>query len=869
MKQRQIPLLRTLVFIAAGLAAASAAAQTVAPGALPVGGQLVAGQASIQQSAGRMDIRQDAQKIIVNWNSFNIGAQAQVVFSQPNSSAVALNRVVSSDPSSIFGRLNANGQVFLVNPNGIVFAAGSSVNVGGLVAATLNIKDGEFLSGNYHFTRDGALGSIENKGSLIAADQGYIALLAPTVRNQGFIAARSGAVALLAGEAVTLGLQGVGSPRLLNLRVEPATVNALVDSQQAIGTESGDILFSAKAVDGLLGQAINNGSVVEANTIYRNGAKVMLDDGAAFVVFSSPPAAGSAPPPGENMPPPPVGIAPPPSSVAPPPPGGIKLPLPVNAGSTSQTVLNGVNQTISSVTANAARSMPNVMNPLPPTKSPLPGGMTAPVVPMLPQTKILLTMAMPGAAPMPVGQPGGMVYQPQPQLGTNSNQPLAQGNVPQQQLQPGGNQNQELAQGNLPQQPLLQGNNPNQPLVQGNVSQQQLQPGSNQNKPVAQGVTQKNAVDKSPDGKNTSDEGKPAAAPAKAQERQDKAETKSAKSEAAGAGRGAGSGRFAQLMAADVLRHQMRSELYKDALNILKQNPTVADLPACGAGAGTLCVPAPVDSARIDSDSSPAQDAAARRPVQLPGIDLLPPTPIGRKVAYLIGNNDYQGAIPALETPIGDIEAIGKQLSQNLGYEVNLVKNASRADIVLTLKKAADSATRDESVLIMYAGHGYQIDSTKQGYWIPTDASNMTPEKWVSNSDITKFMSAIPAKQVILISDSCFSGTLAKEQKMVATKGDKGEILSRRSVLVMSSGGEEPVSDEGKDGHSIFAYSLIKQLKKVSDFSTGSQVFENVKTEVAQEFPQEPQLGVVTSAGHTVGGDYLFEINQLFKSGLR
>ena len=291
----------------------------------------------------------------------------------------------------------------------------------------------------------------------------------------------------------------------------------------------------------------------------------------------------------------------------------------------------------------------------------------------------------------------------------------------------------------------------------------------------------------------------------------------------------------------------------------------MADIPVCGQGADALCIPAPVDITKA-AQSAAAKSATSRVSSQ-PG--LLPATPIRRKVAYLIGNNDYKGAIPALETPIRDVEAIAGQLSQNLGYEVTIVKNASKADIILTLRKAADSAAQDESVLIMYAGHGYQVDSTKQGYWIPTDASNKTPEKWVSNNDITKFMSAIPAKQVILISDSCFSGSLAKEQKMVATTGDRGEILSRRTVLVMSSGGEEPVSDEGKEGHSIFAYSLIKQLKKVSDFSTGSQVFENVKTEVSQEFPQEPQLGTVMSAGHIKGGDYLFEINQILKHGLK
>lgn len=861
MKQQRIPLLRTLTFITASLAAATSMAQ-VAPGALPSGGRVAAGQAQILQGAGRLDIRQDSQKAILEWNNFNIGSQAQVVFSQPNSSAIALNRVVTSDPSGIFGRLNANGQVFLINPNGILFGAGSSINVGGLVASTLNIKDGEFFNGNYRFTRDGALGAVGNQGNLTAADQGYIALLAPTVRNEGTISARYGTVALAAGDAVTLGLQGAGPARLLNLRVEPATVNALVENRQAIRTEGGSVLASARAVDGLIGQAINNGGVVEAGTVFLDGKNIILEGGSGYVVF------------------------PPPAT---------------NAAAVSQTVINSVNQTISSATASTAQSMATAMNaPLPQMKTPLPGGAPIPGVSMLPQAKPVLTMALPGVAPMPVGQIGGVVPQQplQPQPGINLNQPMVQGSISQPQPQPGSGLNQPPIQGNTPQpQPDV---NQNQPLVQGNVPQQQPQPGANQNQPVVQGdapqqqfqpnnpnqpvaqdgknapvqpvkVAQKNPPDKQQEGKNPPGEGtSQAKSEGKADKAPDKGEKseKSEKTDVSRAAKAAASGRFAQLMAADALRHQMRTELYKDALNVLQQNPAAADVPTCGSGAGALCIPAPVEVPKAGeaAASTLAQNAASLAAGQA---GLLPATPIRRKVAYLIGNNDYKGAIPALETPIGDVEAIAGQLNQKLGYEVNVVKNASKADIILTLKKAAESATQDESVLIMYAGHGYQIDSTKQGYWIPTDASNTTPEKWVSNSDITKFMSAIPAKQVILISDSCFSGSLAKEQKMVATGGNKGEILSRRSVLVMSSGGEEPVSDEGKDGHSIFAYTLINQLKRVSDFSTSSQVFENVKTEVSQEYPQEPQLGMVTSAGHTVGGDYLFEINQVIRGGLK
>jgi hypothetical protein len=451
-----------------------------------------------------------------------------------------------------------------------------------------------------------------------------------------------------------------------------------------------------------------------------------------------------------------------------------------------------------------------------------------------------------------------------PPQGVVSPQPQA---VPVNQIQPV-NQAQPINH----VQPVSQGQPANQGqavALDGKViaTPQKNVPADNQKKPV-----QPKSEDKADKPESVAKgEGKPEP---KSEAKADSSPGKGEKSEKQDKGRNervaksaAGAGRFARLMEAEVLRHQMRTELYKEALSILRENPSAADVPACGSGAPTLCVPATVEDAASKAATA-AQDTLAQVAGQA-GSLLLPATPVRRKVAYLIGNNDYRGAIPVLETPIADVEAISEQLGRNLGYEVNLVRNASKADIILTLKKAVETAARDESVLIMYAGHGYQMDDTKQGYWIPVDASHKSPEKWVSNSDITKFMSAIPAKQVILISDSCFSGTLAKEQKITTVGGDKREILARRSVLVMSSGGEEPVSDEGKEGHSIFAYTLIKQLKKVNDFTTGSQVFENVRTEVSAEFPQEPQLGAVTSAGHVMGGDYLFEINQMIRRELK
>ena len=161
-----------------GNAGFALAAPPVAPpvNALPTGGQVAAGAASITQSASRMDITQSTQKAILNWQSFNIGADAQVNFAQPNASAVALNRVLSSDPSAIYGKLNANGQVFLLNPSGVLFGAGARVDVGGLVASTMKLDDADFMAGNYKFS--GGSGSVINQGQLKAALGGYIALLA-------------------------------------------------------------------------------------------------------------------------------------------------------------------------------------------------------------------------------------------------------------------------------------------------------------------------------------------------------------------------------------------------------------------------------------------------------------------------------------------------------------------------------------------------------------------------------------------------------------------------------------------------------------------------------------------------------------------
>jgi len=189
-----------------------------------------------------------------------------------------------------------------------------------------------------------------------------------------------------------------------------------------------------------------------------------------------------------------------------------------------------------------------------------------------------------------------------------------------------------------------------------------------------------------------------------------------------------------------------------------------------------------------------------------------------------------------------------------------MVEDATRVDIVKALNAVAREVGPNDSVTVYYAGHGYLDEQAgrKTGYWIPSDASVQSPKKWINNNDIAKLLKNIPAKQVMLVSDSCYSGVLVESRSSIAGKSPQ-EILKQRSVAMMSSGGEEPVSDDGREGDSIFAWNLLKAIDKVENYQTGATLFEGIREGVTQAYPQVPQYGASTAAGHTAGGDYLLE----------
>lgn len=233
----------------------------------PTGGSVVAGTAGISQAGAVTNINQSSQKAIINWQGFSVGAQNTVNFNQPNSSAATLNRVIGNEQSIIDGAINANGQVFIVNSAGVLFGKGSQVNVGGIVASTLDISNNDFMAGNYKFSGT-SNASVVNQGRIRARGGGegggYVALLGKTVSNEGVIAARLGTVAMAAGEKITLNF---GGDSLLDVTIDKGTLNALVQNKRAIIANGGQVIMTAKAADQVLSAQVNNSGVIQARTM--------------------------------------------------------------------------------------------------------------------------------------------------------------------------------------------------------------------------------------------------------------------------------------------------------------------------------------------------------------------------------------------------------------------------------------------------------------------------------------------------------------------------------------------------------------------------------------------------------------------------
>lgn len=301
-------------------------------------------------------------------------------------------------------------------------------------------------------------------------------------------------------------------------------------------------------------------------------------------------------------------------------------------------------------------------------------------------------------------------------------------------------------------------------------------------------------------------------------------------------------------------RTAYKKALFARAITALENDPTLPDLPACGAGA------VPGGGCLLTGPSGPTTRPGAEQLQVRTARGAVPQ--IQRKLAVVIGLNQYDDKrIPQLINAVPDAREIGASLRENLGYDVVRLDNPTKAQIFEALNRVVEQARQDDSVMVYFAGHGELVDKTGLGYWIPRDANAEDPRGWISNADINRLLTSARSRQMAVVADSCYSGVFAQGKALEGTRASArlDDYLTRRAVTVMSSGSDEPVADSGKDGHSVFAWNLLQQLGQLSGWQAGSTVFDSVRIAVERELPQTPQYGASVVAGHEDGADFLFE----------
>lgn len=230
----------------------------------PTGGVVSSGTASISTTGTTTTINQSTAKAAIDWSSFSTNSNEIVNFVQPNSSSITLNRVTGTSTSTLNGQLNANGQVFIINPNGVLFGSTSQVNTAGLVASTLNLSNSDFNNNLFNFSNTSNNKVVENRGKITVPTGGTVALIAPTVKQTGTIKAPQGNVLLAAGGDITLNLNN-GS--LLGYTINQGKAQALINSGGMIQADGGKVVLTAKGIDELSNAVVNSVGVIQAQTV--------------------------------------------------------------------------------------------------------------------------------------------------------------------------------------------------------------------------------------------------------------------------------------------------------------------------------------------------------------------------------------------------------------------------------------------------------------------------------------------------------------------------------------------------------------------------------------------------------------------------
>jgi len=292
-----VPLRAMLLCSTVLVVATHQAAAQPAVNAQPQGGRVVAGAASIGQTATLTQINQASQRAAIDWNSFDVGSKQQVQFQQPSPSAITLNRVTGADPSQIAGQITANGQIALVNPAGVLFTKDAQVQAQSVVVSAAGISNRNFMAGRMVFDQPARPdAAVVNQGRITVKQTGLAALVAPRVENDGMISAKLGRVVLGGAETATLDLYGDG---LLSIDVTGQVKRSPVDKDGNVATalvtntgtvlaDGGTVLLTASAVDGVVQTLVTAGGNISAPSVGgQTGRIAVRGTGGAVLVTGS------------------------------------------------------------------------------------------------------------------------------------------------------------------------------------------------------------------------------------------------------------------------------------------------------------------------------------------------------------------------------------------------------------------------------------------------------------------------------------------------------------------------------------------------------------------------------------------------------
>ncbi len=266
----------------------------------------------------------------------------------------------------------------------------------------------------------------------------------------------------------------------------------------------------------------------------------------------------------------------------------------------------------------------------------------------------------------------------------------------------------------------------------------------------------------------------------------------------------------------------------------------------------------------VTDQSMPKREVDPSHPSRIAGA-----VDFGRYYAVVIGNDEYKN-YPTLQTAINDAENVATILKEQFGFDTRFIRNADRYTILSALNEVKGKLTEKDNLLIYYAGHGERDVSTLQGYWLPVDAEQENTANWISNSAISGLLNTMPAKHILVVADSCYSGAMTRSSiaRLDIQLDDKKQakwlkvMAKTASRTVLTSGGIAPVLDSGGGSNSVFARAFLDQLESANGLIDAYKIYLKVSPQVQKSaasigFKQSPTYAPIKFTGHS-GGEFIF-----------